>query len=93
MFISLVFAPRFWADYISFRGLWVKESLNKLVVPPLHIGGTPQDPREPAMYFIAAMYLIADIAVSVFINDREQYGSQVTAPRDPSGGPYDGTQT
>jgi hypothetical protein len=42
-----VFAPRFWADYISFRGLWVKESLNKLVVPPLHIGDTPQDPREP----------------------------------------------
>jgi hypothetical protein len=44
-----VFAPRFWADYISFRGLWVKESLNKLVMPPLHIGGTPRDPREPEL--------------------------------------------
>jgi hypothetical protein len=47
MFISLVFAPRFWTDYISFPGPWVKVCLNKLVVPPLHIGGTPRDPREP----------------------------------------------
>jgi hypothetical protein len=38
MFISLAFAPRFWADYTSFRGVWAKESLNELTVHPYILG-------------------------------------------------------
>ena len=41
MFMLFVFAPRFWADYISFLGVWVRESLNELMVPH-YISGVPR---------------------------------------------------